>query len=275
MFLRVLTGKSLFGQRRMMEIENYIELLKQDKSISAYTCMSKDEEIKYMEGQKYRLEKLIRRLEEVIKSLSMSCKPVRVLDIGTTPFTILIKQKFENCEFWGMDRTNHLENRLQQVGIGFKTCDLDNEPIPFEDEYFDLVIFTEVLEHIFAPPTGIVTEIKRIIRPSGKLILSVPNIATLSKRVKFLFGITPLDDANDQMKKWLHGHGHIHEYTKKEIFSLCKSINFKISYAEMLSTNPMDLLREKGKCSLKGFLCSCIAFLVPQFRRVIYVECDK
>lgn len=252
-----------------MEIEDYIELLKKDKSVSSYIEMDKDKEINYMENHKESFKK-------IIKSIPIVSKPIRVLDIGPTPFTIFIKNKFQNYDVWALDRTNLLQDRFEQAGIQVKSCDLDNCCIPFQDEYFDLIIFTEVLEHIFAPPTNILKEIKRIMSPCGKLILGVPNIANLSKRVKFLFGITPLANADNQMKKeWVHGHGHIHEYTKKEILTLCDSVNLKILRIEFQSTTPLQLLRMKKKVSLMRFLYCCITFCFPPFRTNIYVECSK
>jgi SAM-dependent methyltransferase len=250
-----------------MKLEDYIEQMKND-STSSHIELDKEREIRYMQERSYDFKR-------IIKSIPVLPGTIRILDIGTTPFTLFIKKKFPEYDVWALDRTNLMEDRCKRAGIQLKVCDLDNVSIPFEDEYFDIVIFTEVLEHVFAPPTSILTEIKRIMRPSGKLILSVPNIATLSKRIRLLFGITPLPNPDKQMKKeWVHGHGHIHEYTRKEILSLCKSANFGISNVQMTSITPLELLREK-KFDLIRLLYCCITFLVPSFRAVIYIECHK
>lgn len=251
-----------------MKIEDYIEQLEQDKSISVHIEGNKDAEVQYMKSRSYGFN-------IIIKSIPLLPKPARLLDIGPTPFTIFIKKNFPEYEVWALDRTNLLEDRFKKAGIQLKVCDLDNISIPFEDEYFDVVIFTEALEHIFAPPTSVLTEVKRIMRPSGKLILSVPNIAALSKRIRLLFGITPLENADIQMQKeWLHGHGHIHEYTRKEILSLCKSVDFRISRVQMISITPSELLC-RDRFNLIRFLYGCLTFMVPSFRAVIYIECHK
>jgi SAM-dependent methyltransferase len=49
----------------------------------------------------------------------------------------------------------------------------DAHYIPLEDNAFDTLICTEVLEHI-AEPQQVVSELSRILRPKGHLILSVP-----------------------------------------------------------------------------------------------------
>lgn len=48
-----------------------------------------------------------------------------------------------------------------------------NEGIPLSDSRFDTVLMTDVLEHI-ANPQLLMSEIARVLRPKGKLILTVP-----------------------------------------------------------------------------------------------------
>jgi ubiquinone/menaquinone biosynthesis C-methylase UbiE len=254
----------------IMKIEDYIEELKHDDGAPSYIEMDKDKEIHYMEVHKYAFK-------NTAKLIPISSEPIRILDIGPTPFTIFIKKKFQNYDVWALDRTELMKERLRQAGIQLSVCDLDECSLPFEDDYFDLVIFTEVLEHVFAPHTDVLREVKRIIRPSGKLILAAPNIASLVNRIKLLFGVTPLENADNQMKKeWVHGHGHIHEYTRKELLSLCKSLGFKISSVRMLSINPLYTLAQASliKFFIKFFYYS-IVFFIPPFRTSICVECHK
>jgi ubiquinone/menaquinone biosynthesis C-methylase UbiE len=48
------------------------------------------------------------------------------------------------------------------------------EKLPFPDDYFDLVLSHEVLEHVQDDQLA-VTEIIRVLKPGGRLILFVPN----------------------------------------------------------------------------------------------------
>ena len=47
----------------------------------------------------------------------------------------------------------------------------DVHKLPFEDEKFDNILCTEVLEHLHSPHLAI-SEMKRVLKPGGKLILS-------------------------------------------------------------------------------------------------------
>lgn len=53
-------------------------------------------------------------------------------------------------------------------------------PIPCDDESFDLVLSTEVMEYL-VDPTAFLKEAARVLKPKGKIILSVPFLHLLHK----------------------------------------------------------------------------------------------
>ncbi|MDD5213793.1 MAG: class I SAM-dependent methyltransferase [Candidatus Gracilibacteria bacterium] len=55
--------------------------------------------------------------------------------------------------------------------------DLNNYPYPFEDNSFDFILFSHVLEHLYSPVLAL-TECHRILKPGGILLLGVPNCDT-------------------------------------------------------------------------------------------------
>ena len=218
------------------------------------------------------------RFRAIAGALPVSSKQLRVLDIGTTPTTLLIKKLRPNFDVWTLDLTDLLKDRCEARGVHLRTCDLGNEPIPFEDGFFDLVIFTEVLEHLFGPPSDVLREIRRILRDNGGLILSVPSIATLYNRVKLLLGATPLPNPDEQMKRgWVHGYGHIHEYTAKEIASLVENCGFTITERRFLQERVCAVFDYGGTGRLHALLrvgCRLVALAVPSFRTTIWMRCD-
>lgn len=72
------------------------------------------------------------------------------------------------------------------------TCDLNSPELelPFPDGTFDLIICTEVLEHLLWPQQ-LLKEAHRVLTPKGKIIVSVPNITSLSYRLAWLIGRIP------------------------------------------------------------------------------------
>lgn len=71
-------------------------------------------------------------------------------------------------------------------------CDIGAEDatLPFSPAQFDLVVCTEVIEHLLWPQQ-LLREIARVLLPQGHLLVSVPNIASLSYRVAWLLGRIP------------------------------------------------------------------------------------
>jgi SAM-dependent methyltransferase len=52
----------------------------------------------------------------------------------------------------------------------------DASELPFADGSFDVVVISEVLEHLF-DPLGAAREVRRVLRANGDLLVTVPNVA--------------------------------------------------------------------------------------------------
>lgn len=91
----------------------------------------------------------------------------RVLDVGcgTKPYRSL----FTSCSSYeGLD-IDQPRNRERAIADHF----YDGETFPFPDESFDGIICSQVLEHVFNPQVFL-AEMGRILRPGGRLLLTVP-----------------------------------------------------------------------------------------------------
>ncbi|MEA1907277.1 MAG: class I SAM-dependent methyltransferase [Euryarchaeota archaeon] len=250
-----------------MNFEEYLNKLKTEEA-GARIELDKDKELEYMKDLKYHFVKIFDAIPE-------SLDPLKILDIGTTPFTLFIKETHPHYDVATIDLTDLMETRCKRKGIEHRVCDLANQPIPFEDGYFDVVIFTEVFEHLFAPPMEVMSEILRVLRGRGKLIFSTPNFATLLNRIKLLVGVCPMAPADAQMKRgWVHGHGHVREYTMGEVLSIMDSCNFTISKNEFITPAP-DIRAIKDAYQLASQIYRVSCLVVPAFRSTIYIECYK
>jgi SAM-dependent methyltransferase len=256
------------GQSTLVDFDEYVSNLT-NAHASAYFELDQQREATYMRDHAYHFKR-------ILKSMPRSDRPLTILDIGTTPFTLYLKKEFAGYHVFTLDRSDLLKARCLEAGVEFRSCDLDLASIPFEGEFFDVVVFTEVLEHIFCPPSIILGEVKRILKPSGLLILSVPNIASLLNRVKLAFGFSPLEDADHQMNRhWVHGHGHVHEFVRKEIVQLCAEAGFSLVDTDMLAESPMSAFTGSRGFNVKRFVYFGILSLFPSLRFEIFLECRK
>lgn len=86
--------------------------------------------------------------------------------------------------------TSELLNQISPKPEAFQQS-VDGARLPFPDEGFDLIVCNHVLEHLFETEKT-VREFRRIIAPTGLVVISVPNCAAWMNRVFFLFGGQPL-----------------------------------------------------------------------------------
>jgi SAM-dependent methyltransferase len=241
-------------------------------------CATPAGEVAYMRLHAWRFRRMFGMMPRNIG-------PLHVLEIGPTPFTLFLKQAFADWDVWALDRTDHLNERLARGGVPLRSCDLDRARIPLDDNLFDFVICAETLEHVFAPPTLVLKEIARIMRPSGRLLLTVPNLANLRHRLRFLFGVSPLPNPDRQLATDpVHGHGHVREYTRKEIVRACRLAGFEVVKVQMVCKNVGDILRlmlqNRARLLRHGFyllklLHAMLNAVTPWFRGTIFVECRK
>jgi ubiquinone/menaquinone biosynthesis C-methylase UbiE len=73
-----------------------------------------------------------------------------------------------------------LETARQQTSAELRQSNL--ESLPFEDGAFDLVLCTQVIEHVLDGPAA-VRELARVLRPGGALVISTDNERNLVTRV--------------------------------------------------------------------------------------------
>jgi SAM-dependent methyltransferase len=70
-------------------------------------------------------------------------------------------------------------------GLPVQAAELNQGKLPWEDASFDLVVSANGLHRLWNP-THAVCEYARVLAPGGVLLVSVPNYAHLSRRLRFL-----------------------------------------------------------------------------------------
>lgn len=126
-------------------------------------------------------------LQEVM--LKLDVKKASVLDVGCGTGLFLKPLIVAGCtQLYGVDGPQDFTGRA--LSRGYKevseVADLNISPLPGANESFDLVVCKDVFEHLLNP-THALSEISRVLKKDGLLLLHVPNHFPLIGRLKFLF----------------------------------------------------------------------------------------
>jgi SAM-dependent methyltransferase len=117
-------------------------------------------------------------------------------------------------------------------GLKAQLADLEKS-LPFGDATFDLVVAKDLIEHLLAPER-LLAEARRVLKPDGRLVLSVPNHFYLPFRLRILFGgnliwKSFIHDHSRQYEEW--NYMHLRFFTWRGLRQLLAATNFRIERA--------------------------------------------
>ena len=167
----------------------------------------------------------------------------------------------------------------------YRRCDIDlfdaeRDTFPYPDEYFELVLACELLEHLKVDPMHMLFEIHRVLECDGRLLITTPNCASTASLEQALwrtanpytYALYPSPEKSDRGE----AASHIREYTPDELRKLVESAGFQV---EFLFTRPgrhvetrdviEDMLLRYGfPAELRGERIYCLARKAPGIVRV-------
>jgi SAM-dependent methyltransferase len=101
-------------------------------------------------------------------------------------------------------------------------ADVEHDVFPYADESFDLVTCFECIEHLRATPRPMLDQIRRVLRPTGHLLLTTPNILGSRAMLRLLAGKHPQENPRYHRDP-RYGVVHPKEYTLRELIALLES----------------------------------------------------
>jgi SAM-dependent methyltransferase len=122
----------------------------------------------------------------VILSRAGDGKGRKLLDVGAAQG--ILAQRFTQRGF----EVTCIEGSAELAALGKSQCremivaDLD-KPLPLLNGEFDIIVYGDILEHLRSP-LEVFKGFNRSLRPDGKVIVSVPNVAHLWVRLNLLLG---------------------------------------------------------------------------------------
>jgi SAM-dependent methyltransferase len=116
---------------------------------------------------------------------------LKVLDIGCANGGILLPL-INQHELHGVDLSPALVKMANASGIKTLEHDIEAGPLPYPDKSFDAVFCGETIEHQ-VDTDWLMSELNRVLKPGGRLVLTFPNIRTLlSLGMMAFFDLPPM-----------------------------------------------------------------------------------
>lgn len=165
-------------------------------------------------------EKTEKRYPTILKMVGSHNK---VLDVGCGTGLLSSLMKNQGNDVCGIDISEVALRKAELRGIKVKLGNIDNN-LPFDDDIFDVVVCSEVIEHLFNPIEAL-EEIRRVLKPEGFLVLTTPNMAYILRRIALLFGKFP------EEVKWARTSNtneweHIRFFTLTSLIKVLESAGF-------------------------------------------------
>lgn len=147
---------------------------------------------------------------ELLLELVRLLAPARILVVGPSYETVLLRDAFPgatvNTLGWHDGRFPLREHEAHTQ------FDL-NEPDYPQLEPHDVVVCSEVIEHLHVATVPVLRFLASGLAPGGHLILQTPNATALAKRIRMVLGRNPYDPIREESGN----PGHFHEFAVGEL----------------------------------------------------------
>lgn len=144
----------------------------------------------------------------------------RVLDVGCGFGQSLGFHQARGCEAYGIEADENAQRVAQAHGLRITHGLFDGSGFP--SEFFDAITFDQVAEHL-VDPVATLGATRQLLKPDGRLILSVPNAQGWGAR---LFG-----------RRWINWHTpyHLHFFSRRSIRVLAEKAGLRVEMERTLT----------------------------------------
>jgi len=156
----------------------------------------------------------IKKVVKIIKKYFGEVTGLNVLECGVAKGGVADKLSKENARCFGVD-----VNPRELKGVKLIQSDLNNG-VPDFGIKFDVIFAGEIIEHLF-DENKFIRECHKSLKSGGVLIITVPNLVSLSNRLMMFFGLMPLT-------AHVAAPFHYHIYNRKRLKGLVKSADFSV-----------------------------------------------
>lgn len=178
---------------------------------------------------------------------------LKILDIGCgTGILGAFYTKNQNCTVYGIEINESAYTAAKQNLHDVIKGNVEVIDLPYEDNFFDVVIMGDVLEHLINP-VGTLEKILKVLKPSGRIYITVPNIRYWRVVLDLAF-----KDSWDYQSWGILDYTHLRFYTKSSIVRMLKANKIEVRNAKWVIQKPSKshILNKLTFGLFEGFLAS-------------------
>jgi 2-polyprenyl-3-methyl-5-hydroxy-6-metoxy-1,4-benzoquinol methylase len=218
--------------------------------------------LEYIDEDRYVVESNLPNRLTAIKGLLESAEITgkRILEVGC--WTGIIGGSFlkDRCVVHGLDIDEGALVLAEKKGLKARKLDIEKEDFPYVSDFFDFVIFSEVIEHV-VDYNHVLDEIHRVLRKNGIMVLSTPNLNSGQNMLRIIRGEDIISPYNKVSKD-----NHIRLFSFKSIQTLLINHGFRVDAVKYVSYPPGSFL---------GLLRQLLSFIFPRIGDIVLVKAIK
>ncbi len=156
---------------------------------------------------------------------------ITILDVGCGKGLLgtLLKTQIPERKVFGIENIESIANQAAKSLDGVLVGEVETMAITFPTEFFDCIVFGDVLEHL-VDPVAVLRKLRQHLKKEGTIVCSIPNIRHYTSFLKILGG-WEYDDYGlfdrthlrffslRTMKQLLHNAGYVVEYNEPRIIA--------------------------------------------------------
>ncbi len=119
----------------------------------------------------------------------------------------------------------------KELKFAMQRLNVERDPFPYADEYFDVALCCELIEHLSEDPMHMLSELNRILKWGGLVIVTTPNIASAVSVQEILKGRSPYIYGNYNRENINYGLSdrHNREYTPEDVRIVLEAAGFEVT----------------------------------------------
>ncbi len=178
-----------------------------------------------------------RKRPEMLKHIPSNA--LRILEVGCNDGSFCSTLQRNDREIWGVELNPEAADKAKSVCNNVLTGDFNDVYNQLPRNFFDCIVFNDVLEHIYSP-WDTINLVKSLLSDNGIVVCSIPNFRYISNLItEILFE----GEFRYKAEGGILDDTHIRFFTKKSIYRMFSEQGYDVIDCEGI--NPCKSWKEK------------------------------